>query len=115
MQPENSRYSFWTYTADTQASKPQKMTQITGKVAQIIGPVIDVEFDSGVEIPKIYDSLEVKREDGSTLVLEVQSHIGENTVRTISMDSTDGLSRGTAVNVTGNAIGSVIANVATYW
>ena len=76
------------------------MTQITGKVAQIIGPVIDVEFETGVEIPKIYDSLEIKREDGSTLVLEVQSHIGESTVRTISMDSTDGLSRGTAVNIT---------------
>ena len=70
------------------------MSKVSGKVAQIIGPVIDVEFESGTEIPKIYDSLEIKKADGSTLVLEVQSHIGENTVRTISMDSTDGLSRG---------------------
>ena len=80
------------------------MTKVTGKVAQIIGPVIDVEFGSGAELPKLYDSLEIKREDGSILVLEVQSHIGEDTVRTISMDSTDGLSRGTEVVATGNAI-----------
>ena len=80
------------------------MTKVTGKVAQIIGPVIDVEFESGAELPKIYDSLEIKKADGSLLVLEVQSHIGEDTVRTISMDSTDGLSRGTEVFATGNAI-----------
>ena len=80
------------------------MSKVTAKVAQIIGPVIDVEFESGTEIPKIYDSLEIKKADGSRLVLEVQSHIGENTVRTISMDSTDGLSRGVAVHLTGNPI-----------
>ena len=77
----------------------------TGKVSQIIGPVVDVEF-SGKEnvLPKIYDSLEVKNSDGSVLVLEVQSHIGEDTVRSVSMDSTDGLSRGTQVLATGNPI-----------
>ena len=80
------------------------MAKITGKVAQVIGPVIDVEFKSGTDLPKIYDSLDITREDGTILVLEVQSHIGENTVRTISMDSTDGLSRGTEVIATGNAI-----------
>src|SRR5690606_4151781 len=80
------------------------MSKVTAKVAQIIGPVIDVEFESGSTIPKIYDSLEIIKADGSRLVLEVQSHIGENTVRTISMDSTDGLSRGVAVNVTGSPI-----------
>lgn len=80
------------------------MANSTGKVAQIIGPVIDVAFESGTEIPKIYDSLEITKEDGSRLVLEVQSHIGENTVRTIAMDSTDGLSRGTEVRATGNPI-----------
>ena len=69
------------------------MSQSTGKVAQIIGPVVDVAFDSGSELPKIYDSLEVNN-NGNLLVLEVQSHIGESMVRTISMDSTDGLSRG---------------------
>src|SRR5699024_12788024 len=78
----------------------------TGKISQIIGPVIDVEFDltNDAEFPKIYDSLHVKREDGSVLVLEVQSHTGENTVRTIAMDSADGLSRGVAVEATGAPI-----------
>src|SRR5699024_5631926 len=56
------------------------------------------------DLPKIYDSLHVEREDGSILVLEVQSHIGENIVRTIAMDSADGLSRGVAVKATGAPI-----------
>jgi F-type H+-transporting ATPase subunit beta len=80
------------------------MSKVTGKVSQIIGPVVDVEFQSGSELPKIYDSLEIARKDGSKLVLEVQSHVGENTVRTISMDSTDGLSRGTDAVSTGSSI-----------
>ena len=80
------------------------MSKVTGKVAQIVGPVIDVEFASGTDLPKIYDSLEINRTDGSVLVLEVQSHIGENSVRTIAMDSSDGLSRGTEVNATGAPI-----------
>ncbi|HAT70277.1 MAG TPA: F0F1 ATP synthase subunit beta, partial [Flavobacteriaceae bacterium] len=87
------------------------MSKVTGKVAQIIGPVVDVAFDTEGELPKIYDSLEIKREDGSILVLEVQSHIGENTVRTISMDSTDGLSRGTAVEATNAPIQMPIGDV----
>ena len=74
------------------------MAKNIGKVSQIIGPVVDVEFSGeNNSLPKIYDALEIKKEDGSTLVLEVQSHIGEETVRTISMDSTDGLSRGADV------------------
>ena len=81
------------------------MSKVIGKVAQIIGPVVDVVFNGkDVELPKIYDSLEITRKDGTKLVLEVQSHIGENTVRTISMDSTDGLSRGYDVVATGNPI-----------
>ncbi|MBV1925376.1 MAG: F0F1 ATP synthase subunit beta, partial [Dokdonia sp.] len=80
------------------------MSQVTGKVAQIIGPVVDVAFTSGSELPKIYDSLEITNADGTILVLEVQSHIGENTVRTISMDSTDGLSRGVDAVATGAPI-----------
>ena len=81
------------------------MSTITGKVSQIIGPVIDVEFNTeNAELPKIYDSLEIKKADGSILVLEVQQHVGEDTVRTISMDATDGLSRGTEVIATGNPI-----------
>ena len=81
------------------------MANNTGKVAQIIGPVVDVEFAAeNSSLPKIYDALEIDRKDGSKLVLEVQSHIGEDTVRTISMDSTDGLSRGETVVATGSPI-----------
>ena len=79
------------------------MSQSIGKVAQIIGPVVDVAFDSGSELPKIYDSLEVNN-NGNLLILEVQSHIGESMVRTISMDSTDGLSRGVDAVATGAPI-----------
>ena len=79
------------------------MSQSTGKVAQIIGPVVDVAFDSGSELPRIYDSLIVDN-NGNKLILEVQSHIGENMVRTISMDSTDGLSRGVDAVSTGSPI-----------
>tara|TARA_B100000787_G_scaffold167531_1_gene154481 strand:+ start:9383 stop:10894 length:1512 start_codon:yes stop_codon:yes gene_type:complete len=81
------------------------MSTITGKVSQIIGPVIDVEFNTeSAELPNIYDSLEIKKTDGSILILEVQQHIGEDTVRTISMDATDGLQRGQEVVSTGNPI-----------
>ena len=54
---------------------------ISGKIAQIVGPVIDVEFDSESGLPKIYDSLEIDKADGTKLVLEVQAHIGENMVK----------------------------------
>ncbi len=74
-----------------------------GSVVQIIGAVIDVEFPDG-KVPDILDAVTIDREDGSTLVLEVQQHLGENRVRTISMDSTDGLTRGTPVLGTGQPI-----------
>src|SRR5690606_18415709 len=81
------------------------MSKFTGKVAQVIGPVVDVAFNAeNAELPRIFDSLEIKREDGSLLFLEVQSHVGENTVRTVSMDSTDGLARGVDVVATGAPI-----------
>lgn len=64
---------------------------MTGKVKQIIGAVVDVEFKD--ELPKIYDALEVLMPDQSKLILEVQQHIGSNVVRAIAMGSTDGLSR----------------------
>ncbi|MBL7785542.1 MAG: F0F1 ATP synthase subunit beta [Chitinophagales bacterium] len=64
-----------------------------GKIKQVIGAVIDVEFPNG-QLPEIYNALEVTREDGSTLILECQQHLGEDSVRTIAMDSTDGLVRG---------------------
>jgi F-type H+-transporting ATPase subunit beta len=81
------------------------MTQSIGKVSQVIGPVVDVVFSGDKNpLPSIYDALEIKNSDGTKLILEVQSHIGEETVRTISMDSTDGLSRGTIVKSIGSPI-----------
>ena len=81
------------------------MSQNIGKVSQIIGPVVDVIFeDDSTELPHIYDSLEITRENGSKLILECQQHIGEDTVRTISMETTDGVSRGTEVIATGAPI-----------
>ncbi|MCO5235249.1 MAG: F0F1 ATP synthase subunit beta [Chitinophagaceae bacterium] len=75
---------------------------ITGKIKQIIGAVIDVQFDG--QLPEIYHALELKRENGDTLVLEVQQHLGEDSVRTIAMDGTDGLVRGMNVVDTGKPI-----------
>ena len=81
------------------------MSNATGEVVQIIGPVVDVAFSGqNVKLPAIYDALELKRNDGSTLILECQKHIGENTIRAIAMDSTDGLSRGMKVVSTGKSI-----------
>ncbi|MCO5268001.1 MAG: F0F1 ATP synthase subunit beta [Brumimicrobium sp.] len=80
------------------------MSGIKGEVLQVIGPVVDVSFNKEAELPKIYDALYVQKADGSKVVLEVQSHVGENTVRTISMDSTDGFTRGMEVVATGKAI-----------
>ena len=81
------------------------MSNNTGKVSQIIGPVVDVVFDNNEnELPNIYDSLEITRENGSKLVLECQQHIGEDTVRAIAMETTDGISRGVDVVATGAPI-----------
>ncbi|HLG03480.1 MAG TPA: F0F1 ATP synthase subunit beta [Bacteroidia bacterium] len=78
---------------------------LTGKIAQIIGPVIDVNFaESGGTLPNILDALFVTRPDGQKVILECQQHVGEDTVRTIAMDSTDGLSRGMPVTATGSPI-----------
>ena len=72
-----------------------------GRIAQVIGPVVDVSFDDEqAKIPKIMNALHVYREDGSTLVLEVQQHLGEDIVRTVAMDSTEGLVRNMEVNDT---------------
>lgn len=74
----------------------------TGTVARIIGPVVDVHFEG--DLPDILNALHLKREGQATLVLEVAQHLGENTVRAIAMDSTDGLTRGDAVSDTGAPI-----------
>ncbi|TNF47114.1 MAG: F0F1 ATP synthase subunit beta [Bacteroidetes bacterium] len=80
------------------------MSNIKGTISQVIGPVVDVSFEKGVELPNIYDALEVFKADGTRVVLEVQSHVGENSVRAISMDSTDGFRRGMEAVSTGAAI-----------
>ena len=80
------------------------MSHIQGKISQVIGPVVDVSFEKGVSLPNIFDALEVRKENGTRVVLEVQAHVGESSVRAISMDSTDGFTRGMAVVATGDAI-----------
>lgn len=83
------------------------MSQIVGHISQVIGPVVDVYFE-GTEaemmLPSIHDALEIKRSNGKRLIVEVQQHIGENTVRTVAMDSTDGLQRGMTVHPLGGPI-----------
>ncbi|MBT9384646.1 F0F1 ATP synthase subunit beta [Pseudooceanicola sp. CBS1P-1] len=74
---------------------------MNGKVTQVIGAVVDVQFEDG--LPAILNALNTDN-NGNTLVLEVAQHLGENTVRTIAMDSTEGLVRGQAVSDTGSAI-----------
>ncbi len=78
--------------------------KVKGSVAQIIGPVVDVVFPENESLPDIYDALEVKNEKGDTIVLECQYDIGENTIRTVAMDSTDGLRRGLEVISRGEPI-----------
>jgi F-type H+/Na+-transporting ATPase subunit beta len=80
------------------------MASIKGKIAQVIGPVVDVKFEKGSTLPNIYDALEVRKADGTRVILEVQQHTGQDTVRAISMDSTDGFTRGMEAVSTGSAI-----------
>ena len=75
-----------------------------GKIAQIIGPVVDVNFADNENLPKIYDALYIEKENGQRIVLEVQQHLGEERVRTIAMDATEGLVRGMKVVDTGAPI-----------
>ncbi|MBN2424673.1 MAG: F0F1 ATP synthase subunit beta [Calditrichaceae bacterium] len=74
-----------------------------GKIRQIIGPVVDVEFEEN-KLPAIFNALKITRSDNSVLIVEVQQHLGENMVRTVAMDSTDGLVRGMDAVDTGEAI-----------
>ncbi|MCF0208736.1 MAG: F0F1 ATP synthase subunit beta, partial [Bacteroidaceae bacterium] len=85
------------------------MANIKGSISQIIGPVIDVYFDTEGKdaqevLPKIHEALKVKRPNGTDLVVEVQQHIGEDTVRCVAMDNTDGLQRGLEVIAMGTPI-----------
>ncbi|MGP1437272.1 MAG: F0F1 ATP synthase subunit beta [Phocaeicola sp.] len=85
------------------------MSQLIGHISQVIGPVVDVVFtgdniDSEMLLPRIHDGLTCKRPDGRMLILEVQQHIGEDMVRAVAMDSTDGLKRGLEVSPMGQPI-----------
>jgi F-type H+-transporting ATPase subunit beta len=76
-----------------------------GKIAQVIGPVVDISFtEANSQLPAILDALFVTKNDGQKIVLECQQHLGENLVRAIAMDSTDGLTRGMEVTHTGQGI-----------
>src|SRR6201986_4866210 len=68
-----------------------------GRISQIIGPVVDVSFADDGHLPKIYDALEITKDNGKKIILEVQQHLGEDRVRAVAMDSTDGLLRGMKV------------------
>ena len=85
------------------------MAEVLEHISQIIGPVVDVHFEhsekeQNANLPSIHDALKIQRPGGKTLIVEVQQHIGEDTVRTIAMDSTDGLQRGMKMVSTGKPI-----------
>jgi len=75
----------------------------TGKIVQVIGPVVDVEFAPG-ELPAIYNALKIHQDNGDPITVEVAQHLGESTVRTVSMQPTDGMVRGLPVEDTGQPI-----------
>ena len=79
-----------------------QQSNVVGKVTQVIGAVVDVQFDEG-NLPPILNALHTEN-DGQRLVLEVAQHLGESTVRTIAMDSTEGLVRGLEVSDSGGPI-----------
>src|SRR5881394_1615056 len=97
----------------TAEEAPQSKQGGTGRVVRVIGPVVDVEFAPD-NMPEIYNALHVDRtlgDDTRTLTLEVAQHIGDNMVRTISMQPTDGLVRGAEVRDTGSAISVPVGEV----
>ncbi|HXD11986.1 MAG TPA: F0F1 ATP synthase subunit beta, partial [Anaerolineales bacterium] len=75
------------------------MANANGRVVQILGGVVDVEFPEG-EVPNLYEAIDVERPGQNKIVLEVQKHIGNNWVRTVAMDSTDGMQRGMPATAT---------------
>src|SRR6266542_2274989 len=84
-------------------SKAGDAAAATGRIIQITGPVLDIEFPPG-QLPGIYDAVEVVRPDGATLVAEVQQHLGDNWVRSVAMTTTDGIPRGAEARATGGPI-----------
>src|SRR6266508_14661 len=102
-----SRTTFWTSWAARKRSPRNNLEEImanaTGRVVQILGGVVDVEFPAD-QIPELFEAIEVERPGKEPLVLEVQKHIGDNWVRTVAMDATDGLQRGIPAEATGAPI-----------
>jgi F0F1-type ATP synthase beta subunit len=88
--------------ARSMATDAKKATASVGQITQIIGAVVDVQFKDN--LPPILNALEIKTTDNVRIVLEVAQHLGENTVRTIAMEGTDGLVRGQECVDTGNPI-----------
>lgn len=90
------------------------MSEFSGHISQIIGPVVDVFFkvdeNGELRLPSINDALSIKRQNGNELIVEVQQHIGENTVRCVAMDSTDGLCRGLKAVALGRPISMPVGN-----
>ncbi|MEA4850165.1 MAG: F0F1 ATP synthase subunit beta [Paludibacter sp.] len=90
------------------------MSEFSGHISQIIGPVVDVFFKADengeLRLPSINDALSIKRQNGNELIVEVQQHIGENTVRCVAMDSTDGLCRGMKAVALGRPISMPVGN-----
>ncbi len=90
------------------------MSELVGHISQVIGPVVDVFFDfkgsEGLKLPAINGALSIDRGNGNVLIVEIQQHIGENTVRTVAMDSTDGLRRGLKATALGAPISMPVGN-----
>jgi F-type H+/Na+-transporting ATPase subunit beta len=86
------------------------MSVLKGKISQVIGPVVDISFEGAGALPKILDAIEIKKEDGTILILECQKHVGEERVRAIAMDTSDGLSRGMEAIATGSPISMPIGD-----
>ncbi|MEQ8674423.1 MAG: F0F1 ATP synthase subunit beta [Aggregatilineales bacterium] len=80
------------------------MSEKQGVVSQVLGAVVDVTFANASELPDIFEAIRVPRDEGDDLILEVQMHLGRSAVRTVAMDTTDGLPRGVPAYSTGSAI-----------
>jgi len=88
---------------ETKAPTKSAKKSSVGRIVQIIGPVLDVQFEEG-HLPEIYQALSVKRDDGTLVIAEVQQHLGNSWVRAVAMSSTDGLRRGMEALDTGSPI-----------
>ncbi|MFO7322943.1 MAG: F0F1 ATP synthase subunit beta, partial [Chloroflexota bacterium] len=86
------------------------MAELEGRISQVLGAVVDVQFPEG-DLPDIYEAIRVPRENDEDLILEVQLHLGNNEVRTVAMDTTDGLARDLPAYATGQPITVPVGDV----